>query len=112
LGKSFGRWYRLAFVLLALYMILPILYILIAIPGKLLYIIPFPWSRVIAGGRTMALFAILLALNQTGFSQFWALPCSKKLIKPRKIILLRTDSIVTCEILYSFLAHFFFGSHL
>jgi protein-S-isoprenylcysteine O-methyltransferase Ste14 len=73
LGKSFDRWYRLAFILIALYMVLPFIYILIVVPGNVLYIVPSPWNRLMAGGRTLALFALLLALKQTGFSQFFGL---------------------------------------
>jgi hypothetical protein len=54
-------------------MILPFFYILIAIPGKTLHIVPFPWRWLITAGRIMALLVLLLALRQTGFSQFFGL---------------------------------------
>jgi protein-S-isoprenylcysteine O-methyltransferase Ste14 len=73
LGKSFDRWSRLAFILLALYMVLPFIYILIVIPGNVLYIVPFPWSWLMTAGRILALLALLLALRQTGFPNFFGL---------------------------------------
>ena len=74
LGKAFDRWQRLAYNLLALLMILPFLFILIFLPGRTLYIVPQPWSLLMAGGQLLAALALLLTLRQTGVSYFLGLP--------------------------------------
>jgi protein-S-isoprenylcysteine O-methyltransferase Ste14 len=110
LGNSFDRWSRLGFILFALLMILPFLYFVIAVPSKVLYIIPFPWSWLMTAGRILALLAILLSLRQTGFSQFFGLSQLQRTDRTKKHHLGRTDFIATCEILCSFLVRFFSGS--
>jgi len=72
-GETFDRWQRLAYVLLALFMVLPFLYILIFLPDKTLYIIPAPWSWLMAGGQILAAVALLLTLSQTGVYYFLGL---------------------------------------
>jgi protein-S-isoprenylcysteine O-methyltransferase Ste14 len=72
-GEIFDRWQRLAYVLLALFMVLPFLYILIFLPDKTLYIISAPWSWLMAGGQILAAVALLLTLSQTGVSYFLGL---------------------------------------
>ncbi len=72
-GETFDRWQRLAYVLLALLMVLPFLYILIFLPDRTLYNIPAPWSWLMAGGQILAVIALLLTLSQTGVYYFLGL---------------------------------------
>jgi protein-S-isoprenylcysteine O-methyltransferase Ste14 len=51
-------------------MVLPLIYFVIAVPSRVLYIIPVPWSWLMTSGRILALLALLLALRQTGVSYF------------------------------------------
>ncbi len=70
LGVAFDRWQWLAYNLLALSMMLPFLFILIFLPDRTQYIIPVPWSWLMAGGQLLAALALLLTLRQTGVSYF------------------------------------------
>jgi hypothetical protein len=112
LGKSLERWYHLAFVLLALYMVLPFLYILIVIPGKVLYIVPFPWSWLMTSSRILALIALLLALKQTGFSQFFGVAQLHEIDKAKTSHLVTTGFYCRLRNLLCFLVRFFSGSRL
>jgi protein-S-isoprenylcysteine O-methyltransferase Ste14 len=73
LGNDFDRWQRLAYVFLALLMVLPFLYLLIFLPDRILYIISAPWNRLMAAGQLLAALALLLTLHQTGVSYFLGL---------------------------------------
>jgi protein-S-isoprenylcysteine O-methyltransferase Ste14 len=70
---SSDRWYRLAYVLLAIIMVLPFFYILLFFPDRTLYVVPSPWSWLMAAGQALAALALLGALRQTGISYFFGL---------------------------------------
>jgi protein-S-isoprenylcysteine O-methyltransferase Ste14 len=84
MGTSFDRWSRLGFIMLALLMVLPFFYFVIAVPSKVLYIIPFPWSWLMTAGRILALLALLLALRQTGVSYFLGFAQLQEIEKTKK----------------------------
>jgi protein-S-isoprenylcysteine O-methyltransferase Ste14 len=84
MGNSFDRWSRLGFILLALLMVLPFIYYVIAVPSKLLYIIPFPGSWLMIAGRILAALALLLALRQTGMSYFLGFAQLQEIEKTKK----------------------------
>jgi protein-S-isoprenylcysteine O-methyltransferase Ste14 len=111
MGNSFYRWSRLAFILLALLMVLPFIYFVIAVPSKVLYNIPFSRNWLFTAGRILALLALLLALNQTGFSYFLGFAQLREIDKTKKHHLVTNGFYCHCEILCSSLARFFFGSH-
>lgn len=67
------RWYRLAYVVLALAMVLPFLYILFLLPDRVLYLVPAPWSWLMEAGQILSALALLGALRQTGVSYFFGL---------------------------------------
>jgi protein-S-isoprenylcysteine O-methyltransferase Ste14 len=72
-GETFDRWQRLAYNLLALFMMLPFLLIMIFLPDRTQYIIPAPWSWLMAGGQLLAAALLLLTLRQTGVYYFLGL---------------------------------------
>jgi len=72
-GTATDRWYRLGFVLISLVEMLPIAYILIYMPGRILYQISPPWSWLMVTGQLLAALGVLVALMQTGVSQFLGL---------------------------------------
>ena len=78
LGKTFDRWQRLAYNLLALLMILPFFFIMIFLPDRTLYVIPAPWSWLMAGGQLLAALALLQTTRQTGVSYFLGLSQLRK----------------------------------
>ncbi len=67
------RWYRLAYVILALAMVLPFLYILFLLPDRVLYAVSAPWSWLMAAGQILSAVALLGALRQTSVSYFFGL---------------------------------------
>jgi len=67
------RWYRIAFVILALAMVLPFLYILFIFPRSVLYVVPAPWRWLMVAGQLMSAMALLGALHRTGISSFFGL---------------------------------------
>lgn len=71
--RFFGaeRWYRLAFVILALAMMLPFIYLLFISPSRVLYIVPAPWSWLMTAGQSISILALFGALRQTGISSFF-----------------------------------------
>lgn len=73
LGEAFDRWQRLVYTVLALIMILPFFYIFVHFPDRILYIIPWPGSGLMAAGQALAAIALLVALRQTGISYFLGL---------------------------------------
>jgi len=73
LGGGFDRWSRLAFNLLAGLMVLPFFYILIFLPGRALYAVPWPWSGLMIAGQILAALALLASLQQTGTAYFLGL---------------------------------------
>ncbi len=72
-GDAFDRWQRLTFTALALIMILPFFYILIFLPDRTLYIVPWPWNGLLVASQALAALALLASLRQTGISYFLGL---------------------------------------
>ena len=72
-GNAFDRWQRLAYNLLALLMMLPFLFIMVFLPDRILYIIPAPWSWLMAAGQLLAALALLQTIRRTGVSYFLGL---------------------------------------
>jgi protein-S-isoprenylcysteine O-methyltransferase Ste14 len=73
LGQTFDRWQRLIYNLLAILMVLPFLFILAFMPDRMLYIIPAPYSWLLASAQLLAVAALLITLRQTGISYFLGL---------------------------------------
>jgi len=73
LGDVFDRWQRLAYTVLSLIMILPFIYIFVSLPDRILYIVSWPGSGLMAACQALAAIALLAALRQTGISYFLGL---------------------------------------
>lgn len=72
-GNLFDRWQRLAYTVLALIMTLPFVYILAYQPDRILYIVPWPGSGLMAAGQILAALGLLASLRQTGIFYFLGL---------------------------------------
>ncbi len=72
-GEAADRWYRIAFIILALIMVAPFLYILAFLPGKVLYAVRAPWKWLMIAGQLLAAFGALMALWQTNIAHFFGL---------------------------------------
>lgn len=73
IGSRFYRWYRLAFTLFALIMIVPFLYILIDLPDKTIYIASWPAYELLAACQVLAAVMLRATLYQTGILYFLGL---------------------------------------
>jgi len=67
------RGYRLAYNLLATFMVLPFFYILIFLPDEMLYVVAEPWMWLMVSGQIASVVCLLAALRQTGLSYFLGL---------------------------------------
>ncbi len=72
-GEIVDRWYRLAYVVLALIMVLPFFYILLNFSDRVLYIVRWPWRWLMMVGQALSAVSLLGALRQTGISYFLGL---------------------------------------
>ncbi len=72
-GQAFERGYRLAFNLISVLTLLPLLAVAAANPGAVLYRIPLPWTLLTGLLQGLAALLILVALRQTGLPSFLGL---------------------------------------
>lgn len=79
IGSVFDRWERIAFNLLALVMLLPIIYILLYLPDEIIYIASWPAFGLMAAAQLLAALMLLVSLWQTGILDFLGL---KSLLRP------------------------------
>lgn len=72
-GEAANRWYRLAYVALAVIMVLPFFYILIGFSDRILYVVRAPWRWLMMAGQALSAISLLVSLHQTGISYFLGL---------------------------------------
>ncbi len=72
-GGDVDRWYRLVYVILALIMVVPFVYILAFLPGRVLYAVRAPWKWLMMAGQVLAALGALIALAQTNIAYFFGL---------------------------------------
>lgn len=72
-GEIADRWYRLAYVVLAVIMVLPFFYILLNFSDRMLYVVKSPWRWLMMAGQALSAICLLGALRQTGISYFLGL---------------------------------------
>ena len=54
LGRRTDRWYPAIFSFTALVMVLPLVYLVYLLPGKVLYVVPSPWRWAMVAGQVLA----------------------------------------------------------
>lgn len=72
-GPGSDHWYRLAYNLLAILTLLPVLVLVSILPDRLLYAAPAPWSWLMRGVQGLALVGLGAAFLQTGPLHFLGL---------------------------------------
>lgn len=72
-GPGVERWYRLAYNIIAVITLLPLLPLLAWLPDQTLYVVPSPWRWLMVGGQLLALAGLGITLLQTGLFQFLGL---------------------------------------
>lgn len=70
LGRTVDRLYRLAYNLIAVISLLPVLVLPAALPDQQLYTIPLPWALLTLAIQGLAALALLIGLLQTGLWSF------------------------------------------
>jgi methanethiol S-methyltransferase len=73
LGPSTDRWFRVAYNIIALLTLLPILALPVLFVDRELYRISFPWILITASIQVLAAIALLTGLRQTGLLSFLGL---------------------------------------
>ena len=64
------RWFRLGYNLIAVFTLLPILFLPILLIDKEIYAIHFPWVLLTLAGQLLAIIVGIASLRQTGISSF------------------------------------------
>jgi protein-S-isoprenylcysteine O-methyltransferase Ste14 len=86
LGAGFMRFYRLGYNIFSVLTFLPILYLMVVLPDRLLYSMPAPWSFLMLAGQALAALGLLVGVLQTdtlsfiGLRQFFEEEKSGKLV--------------------------------
>ena len=80
-GSSADRWYRLAYNLFATFSFLPVIMLVLLIPDRQLYTIPFPWIILSMAIQFLVVVGIIVGIRQTGVWPFTGL---EQLINPHK----------------------------
>jgi protein-S-isoprenylcysteine O-methyltransferase Ste14 len=81
-GSKTEQWYRLAYNLLAVVTLLPILLLPIILPDKEIYRIRFPWIILTIAVQLSAVIFLFLGIKQTGITSFIGL---RQLLLPEDI---------------------------
>lgn len=66
IGTRQRRWYRLSFSAVAALTLFPLLSMVLLLPGRTLYIVPFPWRWITLASQALACVALLWTMTQTG----------------------------------------------
>jgi protein-S-isoprenylcysteine O-methyltransferase Ste14 len=69
-GPSIDRWFRLAYNLIAVVTLLPILFLPILLIDKEIYAIHYPWVILTLTIQLLAVILLLVGLRQTGITSF------------------------------------------
>jgi protein-S-isoprenylcysteine O-methyltransferase Ste14 len=70
IGPSTDRWFRLAYNLIAIFTLLPILFLPILLIDKEIYTIPYPWVLLTLSIQVLAVVVLIAGVRQTGISSF------------------------------------------
>lgn len=72
-GPGADSWYRLAFNLIAVITLFPLLALPALLPDREIYTIPFPWLLLSSAIQVLAIIILIIGLHQTGISSFLGL---------------------------------------
>ena len=70
LGGGVDRWYRLAYVTVASFSLVPVLALVVVLPDHRLYVVPAPWCYLMVAAQTLALVGLIGAVLQAGPAYF------------------------------------------
>jgi protein-S-isoprenylcysteine O-methyltransferase Ste14 len=69
-GPSIDRWFRLTYNLIAVFTLLPILFLPILLIDKEIYAIRYPWKILSLTFQVLVVFILIVGLRQTGITSF------------------------------------------
>ncbi len=69
-GKGIDRYTRIIFVAISVLTLAPILGMVAFLPSKLLWVVPTPWRYLTIAVQFLALFGLLVTINQTDLLAF------------------------------------------
>ena len=104
-GSAADRYYRLAYNLFAVISLVPVLVLVAALPDRVLYKIPFPWSLLTIGIQALGVLFLTLGLLETGPFTFLGI---RQIFAPRE----EEDSPLVVTGLYRFVRHPLYSSGL
>jgi protein-S-isoprenylcysteine O-methyltransferase Ste14 len=70
IGPASDRWYRLVYNIIAVFTLLPILFLPILLIDKEIYTIPYPWVILTVYIQVLAVIVLFVGLRQTGITSF------------------------------------------
>lgn len=70
LGNGFMKFYRLLYNLFAVISIVPVLYLMLVLPDRTLYQMPFPWNYLLRVGQVISVLLLLVAVLQSDALSF------------------------------------------
>jgi protein-S-isoprenylcysteine O-methyltransferase Ste14 len=70
LGPLADRYYRMAFNIFGVLSLIPVLALVVLLPDKRIYSIPFPWSLPLLALQGLAIVGLVVGVLQTGASSF------------------------------------------
>lgn len=70
LGDGFMKSYRLLYNFFAVFSFVPILYLMVSRPNRLLYQVPIPWSYLMLAGQGISVLLLFIAVLQTDLLSF------------------------------------------
>lgn len=70
IGLSGERWFRLAYNLIAIVTLVPILFLPILLIDQEIYTIQFPWILLTLSIQALAVISLMIGLQQTGIGKF------------------------------------------
>ena len=96
LGDNLMKFYRLFYNIFAVISILPVLYLMVVLPDRMLYQVASPWSYLMRAGQVISVLLLFVAVLQTDVLSFVGL---RQLIDEEK----RDDLVLSG--LYRFVRH-------
>ncbi|MBN1834874.1 MAG: isoprenylcysteine carboxylmethyltransferase family protein [Spirochaetales bacterium] len=69
-GDGARRWYRFAFVLVAVSTLMPLVGLMVRLPDRLVYAVPSPWRWLMVAGQIAALVGMVWTVRATDASDF------------------------------------------
>jgi len=90
LGPVSDRFYRLVFNILGIVTFLPVLAIPVLLPGRRLYLVPWPWSGLMMAGQLVAVLVVAIGLLQTDVWHFLGVRQLSGLLESRPATLVTT----------------------